>query len=408
MNSIDDESNRKGYLGTPIGTPVGLLLGILCILVVNKAVQCRKKQVIIYKRVTTDIERTPTSRVSVLVTGGCGALGKQLLRNLVEDGGYTVHCLDVRIPDEADRIPGVSSFISADITMVEDVNLAIKETTPEAVFHVAALIPRVDTSDSDIHQVNHRGTEFIVNACKRMGVSRLVYTSSYSVIFSCQKYEKLHDVTEAYSLPQQSPNAYCESKKKGEQAVLNANGSDMVTCALRSAAIIGLDSCLWKTLIQGRTDYIGDGHMRLPLVDVNFLAQAHLLAEKKLRAEPSSIIAGKAYNIAGDSPSFKELNSYSPDPNSVKTIYGYDKPKSIPKGLVVALSWLNKGVYHLTGSVFIQGLYPSSLDFLLTSVVINSEKSRKELGLGEYPSWQETVERLVQQHKEKQQQKVLN
>ena len=380
--------------------------GIVCVLVVNKALRSRKKQVIIYNRVTTDLEQPSpnSSRVPVLVTGGCGALGKQLLRNLVEDGGYKVHCLDVRIPDEADRITGVSSFISADIAKEEDVDLAIKETEPEAVFHVAALIPRVDTSDSDIHQVNHRGTEFIVNACKRMGVSRLVHTSSYSVIYSPQKNEKLHGVTEAYPLPHQSPNAYCESKKKGEQAVLNANGSDMVTCALRSAAIISLDSAVGKALLQGRCDYVGGGDVRLPLVDVDLLAQAHLLAEKKLRAGPPSIVAGKAYNIAGDAPSYKQLYSYSPDPNSVKTIYGYDKPKSIPKGLVVALSWLNKGVYHLTGYVFIQGLYPSSLDFLLTSVVINSEKSRKELGLGKYPSWQETVERLVQQHKEKKQQ----
>jgi len=47
-----------------------------------------------------------------VVTGGNGCLGKRMVKNLLADGRYKVHSLDLRIPREEDRNP-VNPYIAS-------------------------------------------------------------------------------------------------------------------------------------------------------------------------------------------------------------------------------------------------------------------------------------------------------
>ena len=53
-------------------------------------------------------------RVNVLVTGAEGALASHVVERLIKDGGYNVHCLDLRIPKEEQRNHDVCLYMHSD------------------------------------------------------------------------------------------------------------------------------------------------------------------------------------------------------------------------------------------------------------------------------------------------------
>ena len=68
-------------------------------------------------------------------------------------------------------------------------------------------------------------------------VQKLVFTSSAGVVFNGQD---IIDVDERLPFPEKSLDAYNESKAKGEELVLAANGKNgLKTVALRPAGIFG-------------------------------------------------------------------------------------------------------------------------------------------------------------------------
>jgi len=76
------------------------------------------KPVVAYKRVW--VNAGTEGKVNAVVTGGNGCLGERMVKNLLADGSYKVHSLDLRIPREEDRSLEVCSYIQADITNLED------------------------------------------------------------------------------------------------------------------------------------------------------------------------------------------------------------------------------------------------------------------------------------------------
>ena len=171
----------------------------------------------------------------------------------------------------------------------------------ELVFHVAAkagLWGRV----SDFEQANVRGTENVVRACLQAGVSRLVYTSSPSVIFSGRDME---GVDESVPYPKSYSAEYPRTKALAEQCLLAANSRNLATVALRPHLLWGPnDTQLTKAILErgraGALMRIGD---RDPLVDFTYVenaAFAHVLAADNL--EPGAPISGKPFFISQDEP----------------------------------------------------------------------------------------------------------
>lgn len=86
-------------------------------------------------------------------------------------------------------------------------------------------------------KVNVEGTKAIIAAAINTGIKKLVYTSSAGVVFTG---DDVVDVDERAPYPEKHFDAYNESKAKGEQAVLEANGTNgLLTVALRPAGIFG-------------------------------------------------------------------------------------------------------------------------------------------------------------------------
>jgi nucleoside-diphosphate-sugar epimerase len=172
----------------------------------------------------------------------------------------------------------------------------------ELVFHSAG-IAGLGGRWKDFFQINTLGTRWVIEGCRRHGVSRLVYTSSPSVIFDGKD---LCGVDESAPYPRRWLCHYARSKALAEQHVLSANGDDgLSTCVLRPHLMWGpRDRSLIPRLLErarrGRLVQVGDGTNQIDTTYVENAADAHIQAADVLN--PGSAVAGKVYFISQGEP----------------------------------------------------------------------------------------------------------
>ena len=235
-----------------------------------------------------------------LVTGAGGFLGHYVAAQLVARGDR------VRVLTRA-RKPQLDALgVEYRLGVVQnqcDVMEAFRGPVPlDCVFHVAGKAG-IWGSWYDYLDVNVRGTQHVIDACREFLVPRLVYTSSPSVTFAgadqC-------GIDESAPYPQRWLAHYPHSKALAEQAVLSASGKDgLFTCALRPHLIWGPgDQHLIPRLIdrarKGQLRRIGDGVNRIDTIYVENAADAHLLAADRLT--PGSRVCGRAYFLSQGEP----------------------------------------------------------------------------------------------------------
>jgi 2-alkyl-3-oxoalkanoate reductase len=232
-----------------------------------------------------------------LVTGGGGFLGRYIVEQLVARGDR-VRVFSRQRYAELDSL-GVE-FQTGDLQDAVAVAAACREI--RVAFHVAAL-PGIWGPWKLFHGVNTLGTQHVIDGCRKQGVSKLVFTSSPSVVYDG------HDHCGADESLPYSRSFLCHyphSKALAEQAVLAANGLDgLATCALRPHLIWGpRDTQLIPRLIArartGKLRRVGDGRNLISMVYVENAAQAHLQAADALSL--NSPVAGQVYFINEPEP----------------------------------------------------------------------------------------------------------
>ena len=119
----------------------------------------------------------------ILVTGGAGFIGSHIAEKLVSLGAH-VTVLDDLSTGSVTNIRGFASkieFISGDITSFKTCRKATKNK--DAVFHCAALVsvPESVSCPSLCEKINVRGTENMLEACKKNGVPHFVLSSSAAI-----------------------------------------------------------------------------------------------------------------------------------------------------------------------------------------------------------------------------------
>ena len=231
-----------------------------------------------------------------LVTGGGGFLGGAIVRMLREQGDQVVS-ISRSSYAELDKL-GVEQ-VKGDLA---DLNAVLKAADGcDIIYHVAAKAGIWGRYDS-FYQANVVGTQNILEACHQLGISKLVYTSSPSVVFDGSDVE---GGNESLPYPAHFEAFYPQTKALAEQLVLAANSPQLATVSLRPHLIWGPgDNHLVPRIItkgkSGKLRRIGN---RLCLVDTVYVdnaARAHLQAAEKLA--PGSSVAGKAYFISNGEP----------------------------------------------------------------------------------------------------------
>ena len=118
----------------------------------------------------------------ILVTGGLGLVGREVVRLLLEDGTVAVRCFDVVPPNSADaRVTHVRGRLE-DFDHCERACEGV-----DSVIHCAALLGPLGVTEQDLMRVNVHGTQTLMLACYVRQVKRLVVTSSVAAVLDRQK-----------------------------------------------------------------------------------------------------------------------------------------------------------------------------------------------------------------------------
>jgi len=119
----------------------------------------------------------------VLITGGCGFIGSHLAHKLV-DLGAQVTILDNLATGSIDNIADIQDKVTFIEQSIVDTNACDKAVAGnEIIFHLAAFIsvPGSVQDPQSCHATNVDGTFNILNAAKKHGIKRVVFSSTSSV-----------------------------------------------------------------------------------------------------------------------------------------------------------------------------------------------------------------------------------
>jgi nucleoside-diphosphate-sugar epimerase len=241
------------------------------------------------------------AKQKAVVTGGAGFIGSHLVRALLTEG-YEVHVIDNyaagRFPE---RVSSDAVYHEGDIRDAALLEEVLKDTS--VVFHTAAL-PRVQFSlehPLETHDVNVSGTLHVLEASRKAGVQRVVYSASSSA-YGNQDQLPLIESMQAHPI---SP--YALQKYVGEQyCQLYAEVYGLPTVSLRyfnvygpHADPFGAYALVVSKFVQQRKEgtpltIAGDGTNTRDYTHVRDIVRANILASK-------SAVAGKGevFNIGG-------------------------------------------------------------------------------------------------------------
>lgn len=236
--------------------------------------------------------------MKALVTGGGGFLGKNLVRALLERGDEVRILARSEYPELAGW--GVEA-LQGDVQDEAAVDSAVAGV--DCVFHVASKVGYWGPY-REYEATNVGGARKLLDACRRHGVGRLLYTSTPSVAIGTRAGFEGADESTPY--PERFLSPYGRSKAAAEKLILAANGSDLRTAAIRPHFIYGpgdpqIAPRLVENAERGTIAQIGDGTNRVDVTYIDNCVAAHLGAQDAL-AEPKSKVAGQAYFVGDPEP----------------------------------------------------------------------------------------------------------
>ena len=148
--------------------------------------------------------------MKILVTGGSGAIGRYVVRELYQ-AGHDVTNADVAPPGDN---PG--TYLRVDLTDSGEVYQALTRSKSEAVVHLGAWANAGIVADSRTYGDNVRGAFNIFQACADLDIKRVVNASSAQVYGFAGAPPVYVPVDEDH--PLRPTNCYALSKMAAEQA----------------------------------------------------------------------------------------------------------------------------------------------------------------------------------------------
>ena len=206
-------------------------------------------------------------REKVLITGGAGFLGINLIRHLMARG-YGISSLDVEEFDYPER--GRIEAIKGDIRDKALVDRAMEDA--DLVVHTAAALPLY--SPEDIYTTDVEGTRNVLDAALRHGVKRFVHVSS-TAVYGIPDHHPLYETDKLEGV-----GPYGQAKIQAEMICLEYRARDMVVPIIRPKSFVGPErlgvfALLYDWAFTGHDfPMVGSGNNRYQLLDVEDLCEA--------------------------------------------------------------------------------------------------------------------------------------
>jgi sterol-4alpha-carboxylate 3-dehydrogenase (decarboxylating) len=191
---------------------------------------------------------------------------------------------------------------------------------------------------------------------------------------------------ETLAFPDHFTNEYARTKARAEQIVLDANGRDLATCAVRPCGMYGEGdpyhvANVLRIVKEGNLPFRpGNGRAHFQHVYVGNVAHAHVLAMRKLRV-PDSEIGGEAWFITDDTPRCNFFDFMEP----ILAELGHSLPpasRRVPYPVMLALgAAAETAAFVCKPFLRIQPtLTRSSVRFVCHDHTFDGSKARRQLG----------------------------
>jgi nucleoside-diphosphate-sugar epimerase len=305
--------------------------------------------------------------MKTFLTGGSGFVGGNLVRLLLKTG-HSVRAL-ARSQNAQEAVAHLgASPVEGNLADVKA--LCAGMSGCDTVFHCAAAMEFWNEARLQ-EQVNVVGTRNVVNACRKTGVSCLVFISAAAVL---SKGGPIRALSEQEPCPAKPFGSYARTKAVAERLVLSANSNTLRTVALRPPAIWGFgDRNLLPEIMQAVHSkqflWINRGLYPYETCHVRNVCEGALFASEKGEG-------GQAYFLTDtEKTSFREfitgmLATQGIRPGSL----------SLPSSVAWASAAFLEGLWRL---FHLRGRPPITRTLLAligTSIKLSDSKARKELG----------------------------
>jgi dihydroflavonol-4-reductase len=228
----------------------------------------------------------------VLVTGGTGFVGSQLVAALVRRGDI------VRVLRRASSSLVALAGLPVEHCLgdiLEPAAVADAVAGSDMVFHVAALSSYWRARRADVYRVNVEGTRIVMQACLAARVRRVVHTSSVAAI-GIQPHSRPADEATPFDA-RSATFAYADSKHRAEEEVRRAVAQGLDAVIVNPAVVFGAGD---HYMISGSALVeFCRGHVPANppggtcVVDVDAVVQGHLAAAERGRSGERYILGGE-------------------------------------------------------------------------------------------------------------------
>ena len=334
----------------------------------------------------------------ILVTGGCGFLGKVIVRQLIEDD-YEVFVVDLVLPPASQRCNGASYYkinLSAEESSVLLLTDLLCDLSIDVVVHTAGMVSLTDNLGL-LHNANLVATRNVLEAMTDANVDRLVFTSSSGAVTSPYCKQPQIDLRSDF-MPDLDTfpfaSHYSRTKYLAERLVLSHGGSHSedgalshrttFSCALRLPGLYGVgDQMIVEPLLSGWVShYPASPNLVVDFCFVENAAFAHKKAVEALLERPHQV-AGRAFNITNDDsePVVQMWNKLLAQCGRTNTL------QPMPYSIAFFLSCISEGMYF-----FLCGRVPfprhsfwnfnrATLGLATTPITLSLAKSKAKDGL---------------------------
>lgn len=312
----------------------------------------------------------------VLVTGGAGFIGSNLVDTLLKNKALFVRVLDNLSNGKKENLENAFKFnnfefIEGDFRDFETCQKCVKNI--DIIFHEGALVSVPISMDipSQNNDININGTLNLLKAASDAGIKRFVYASSASVYGSNMKTPKVETMKRDYQSPYALSKGVCE-----DYANIFHNKEELgkgISCVgLRYFNVYGprqdpqspysgvLSIFADKISRNEKISIFGDGEQRRDFVHVMDVVQANLLAGKYIYPKNNSkalvfnVGSGKSSSILNIVNSIEKLTNKtaitefkpprqgdvkdsSSDISKIRKILRYEPKYRLEKGLKTIL-----------------------------------------------------------------------
>jgi nucleoside-diphosphate-sugar epimerase len=259
----------------------------------------------------------------ILVTGGSGLVGKELITQLIAQG-KSVKAIYNKTP-----LPNFNSNLVQQIpcNILDIVGLEEAMQNVEQVYHCAAIVSFNPKQKQQMFKINIEGTANVVNAALNAGVKKMVYVSSVAALGRIRE-DKPIDETMNWS-SETSNSAYGQSKYLGEMEVWRGVAEGLNAVMVNPVIILGNGN--WE---DGSTKIFKSVHDEFPwyttgstgFVDVKDVVKAMILLME-------SSITTHRFIISAENKTYQQVF------NLIANAFGKKLPLKKVTPLIAAFAW---------------------------------------------------------------------